>query len=85
MFQQVSNTIEQMLNSLSYIYQSHGIKFIISDLQKILFRLLTPFELLSYFHLIDNDAMIDKKSDNYWQFREKIKNMKIGSFGAKSN
>jgi hypothetical protein len=67
-----------MLNSLSYIYQSHGIKFFIFDMQKVLLRLLTPFELLSYFHIVDNDDMIDKASDNYWQFKSKIKNIKSG-------
>jgi len=35
-----------------------------------LVRLLTPFEILSYFHINDIEGLLDRTSENFWSFRD---------------
>lgn len=61
MFQQVNSTIRQMLSNLSYIYQSHGIKYKVEDKYDFIIRVLTPFEIMSYFHITPIEGLVDPK------------------------
>lgn len=58
MLQQVSSSVEHLLDNLSFIYQSHGINFSIKQNHSVLMRMLAPFELLSQFKVDDNSDIV---------------------------
>jgi hypothetical protein len=58
MVEHVGKAISRLLGSLRYLYDANGISFSVDGLHGILMRILTPYELLSHFHVVDNSRLI---------------------------
>lgn len=53
----MSRTIQQLLQNLQYLYQANGVNYKVDLYYDTLMRLLTPHELLSHFHILDNSHL----------------------------
>lgn len=54
MMEHVKKIISDLLESLKYLYETNGVNYSVVEYYKPLIRLLTPHELMSHFHFIDN-------------------------------
>lgn len=54
MIDHVGNIVSRLIQSLQHLYQTNGINYDVAYYYDTLMRLLTPHELLSHFHIVDN-------------------------------
>ena len=55
----VNQILIRLLEDIESIYKYSGITFEVQPLLGVLMRLLTPFEIISYFHLTDISKLIN--------------------------
>lgn len=60
MFSQASVYISELLDQLSALYKQYGIKYDIADCYDTLMRMLTPFELLTFFNIETPTTMLNQ-------------------------
>lgn len=58
LLERVNQILIHLLEDISFIYKSSGITFEVEPLLGVLVRLLTPFEILAYFHLTDVSDLV---------------------------